>query len=291
MEYPTNVKERTTGAVQAASERTASAVGAATEIIGNATANAMEPVVIPEERKNREAIIQGLLQGRVVWYFGFWQDFWFYVKQTHVVIGIFLAHSMHPYSKLERMGVWLSSAVAGFGLSMMLLDETGEKKQDAAVIAAGISASIVLAIMNLIMVQCMTCSCIQEGSSCFKCAGDRGRSAAENVGWCLGAVGWIFALIFLGGGFLFRKAPLAIVIRAFVVSQGFSFLLGLGTGMLMFMLAYYGCCGCCSGQAGADRVKTSSPYPYGAEYPKDRNMFQAGDSCNLVCCCGEATMV
>ena len=40
---------------------------------------------------------------------GWWADGWFYVKNNHVFLSIFLAHPSHPYTRGRRFLVLLNS--------------------------------------------------------------------------------------------------------------------------------------------------------------------------------------
>ena len=45
---------------------------------------------------------------------GWWTDGWFYVKNNHVFISIFLAHPSHPYTRERRFLVLLNSLSFAF---------------------------------------------------------------------------------------------------------------------------------------------------------------------------------
>jgi len=266
-------------------------IGKAAETANNVVQGTPETPEEAEARKNRESIVQGLLYGRVVWADSFLQDFWFYMKQTHVFLSIFLCHDLHPFSRFERFVTFLASLAASFGLSMLFLDKSGEKLDSDMAAAAGLAASIVMSIMYAITVTAFTCSCVQEGGCIGGCMGGSVRSRVESFGRCIGCTNVVISLLVLAGGLLHgkeHKLPISLGFEAWAYAQVYSIALAVATGLLLFLFAYYGlrcccCCACCCpGQAGPDGSKPSSAYPYGVEYPTDKALLWGGDHCSCM---------
>lgn len=251
-----------------------------------------------EDKKNQEAIIQGLIMGRVVWSGNLCEDYWFYLKQSHVILGIICCHRMHPYTRVERIVLFISLSLAGFGLSYMLLDSEGEMKETMTAQAVGIMVSITLIIAQIIMYQAALCKCVQEGSCIFNCCGQRAKAVGEWAGRCIVLIGMIFgACCFLFGVLIgmMKGVPLGTAIQAWVFSQVYSWVLSVFTGFLQFGFYWYGCWPCCccnicsdylgNGQAGQclsgeNAAHPKFCYPHGIEYPADMDTLWDADRCS-----------
>jgi len=240
-----------------------------------------------EAKKDHEAIIQGLAQGRVVWSGNFCIDCWFHLKQTHIFLGIFACHKMHPYSRCERLFVWLSCAAAAFGLSIFFLRSDGTIEKRSSLLDAGFVVSCWLTVIHFVLYQATMAKCCHEGGGCH--FGGVGRVAGECAGKFILASWVIFAAFCLLGAFMTskkRRIPVDRALGAWVVSQIYSAVQGIFVSVAMFLYYRYGlgCCNPCSSFTGSgqslDRPNHPSfCYPHGIEYPKDVKLMWDGDRC------------
>lgn len=275
------------------------------EVIGNKLAAAKatiagepeDPVVAAaklEAKKNHEAIIQGLLQGRLEWAGHVSTDFWFYLKQNDVVLGILLCHRMNPYGRLKRFFVWVAYLIATFGMSLLFLRADGQRIggrdgfDHAASKVASIWSSLTISVVQIIVVEVLTCRCCQPGAAfAFLLC----RKVGEGVGWCVYLYCLFLGSCVLAGGIVvavYRGVPASVAVDTWLYTQLYSFSIGIATAFAMFILGYYGfpfgyftCL--FVAEAGPTGTKSSSCYPHGPQYPTDKGLLWSGDPCG--CCC------
>eukprot|EP00930_Biecheleria_cincta_P042399 TRINITY_DN29178_c0_g1_i1.p1 TRINITY_DN29178_c0_g1~~TRINITY_DN29178_c0_g1_i1.p1 ORF type:complete len:339 (-),score=34.47 TRINITY_DN29178_c0_g1_i1:197-1213(-) len=257
------------------------------QVFGNKSDDPEAIALSEQRRKDREAIIQGLAQSRVVWSGGACTDCYVFIKQTHIIFGIFACHRMHPYSRCERFFVWLSLAIAGLGLSFMYVGPDGKHGKDIGALAAGSVVSVWLSLMHVILQQASMARCCVEGGFCY-CWG-AGKLMANFAGKIILFGGLLFAALCFIGGLgvaLARSIPLDKTIAAWCVSQIYSSVWGVFISIGMYFYRLYGCC-CCNpcgdfcgtGQGLKPAVQPDWCYPHGPEHPKDVYLFWEGDRC------------
>jgi len=85
------------------------------EIASSIHAEAMTPRSRKLAREDDDLMRTALLSGQVRFPpNGWWTDCWFYVKNDHVFISVFLAHPSHPYTRERRFLVLLNSLSFAF---------------------------------------------------------------------------------------------------------------------------------------------------------------------------------
>jgi len=230
------------------------------------------------------AMIQGLLHGRVYWYGDFRFDMWFWIKQHHAILGIFLCHKMNPYSRCERFAVWLCCGCASFALGLLLLRSTGEKRTGASVVS--VLNGGILAVLHMIMVMLATCPCVQAGS---KLHADRYRSCCEKCGCFIMAYVWCKIALLLGVCVYFAlwaDVPIDHAFQVWAQSQLVAFASGIVSCAATFILKWYGLKGAFArllpGQGGSDGARPKAAYPFGHTLPTDPQLLSGGDHC--ACC-------
>lgn len=238
-----------------------------------------------EKSKELEAIVQGLAQYRVVWGGGVCADGLLFIKQTHVLIGIFACHRMHPYSRCERFCVWLCLLCAGLGLSLLFVGPDGRRGKDRGAHAEAGFVALVICIMHFVLQQVAMARCCAAGGMCY-CWG-----AGDWVGKCAGNIilfgALLIAIVFLFAGVrraMNKATPVDKAIAAWVVSQIYSNIGGVLISVGMYVYQLYGCCCCnpCSylcgtGQGLRPPFQPDYCFPHGPEYPKDMHSFWQGD--------------
>lgn len=256
-----------------------------------------------EKEKNHETIVQGLVNGRVRWHEdNVLLNIWFFLCQRHVILGMFFSHKEHPYTRLERIGVWLSLVAASFGLSLLLSDSKGEKDSNVYARLTTQLVAVYLAIKNVILYNAACCSCVQDGAFLEKVTDFCGynellKSKAESAGLYVLIVSWTISACWLLLGMTVGREPgmlWEVVVEDFVASQVLSWILGVGTLLLTFGKEWFGCGPCCpiltdnvflpEGKSDQVRAKIKKKYPHGIEYPNDENMMWGGDRsrCNAL---------
>lgn len=232
-----------------------------------------------EKRKNTEAIIQGLLHKRTEWRGNAWLDYLFFLKQKHVIIGMFLCHRMHPFTQAERFSANSIHTFAGFGFALLFSPREGDSWNTRQLRRVeGFIIGILLTIGNLILVQAAQCSCVQEGTCLYRRFGDSVKMPMERWGRWIHCIAWVFAICVLVIGLL-GDVPVKSALPTFIHAKVYSWLFGLAIDSLMFFVYYRGCC-CCPGEVGPDGHKSRTAYPHGPQYPTDMDLFQMGDRCS-----------
>merc|ERR1711907_787541 len=136
------------------------------------------------------------MKGRVVWTEGICSNYWFHMKQNHMLLSIWCAHDQHPYSRCERLSNLISGACAGLGVSYLLADpDTGHRKEGFYNTFAYLCVSVYMTIDASVKTYAATCAMCQKGSCCSCC-----KNNAESCGRWVMAVSWINSLIWLGVG-------------------------------------------------------------------------------------------
>lgn len=228
----------------------------------------------PEARKarmDREAIIQGLLNGRSRWEGKFFFDLVFYLKQTHVLMSIVGCHKMHPFQILERIVIYLAAVVGSYGVVIAFMDKTGKREDGIAIWIEGVSASFCVSCFTTIATKCLTCGCVQPGSCCAHRAL---RWIAEGVGRLLAITCVISAVIVLGIGIVVGRHHELNFWKA-TWSWGLAQVVNLKWGLLFeffaFSFAYW---------RESRGALSQSKYPHGPSYPKDLEMLWGNDRCS-----------
>lgn len=263
-------------------EKAAHVCEAAVDTANHAVAPLQQIMASPEEdpveaehRKNIEAIIQGFLNGRIVWREHFWRDCWFNLKQTHPILSIYCAHNMQPFSRLERLFCSVTSDVTAFGFALLLADpSSGKKAEDDQTFVASIFISVYLAIDGMIKVQAATCSCAQPGGCFHRCKG-----MCEGCGRFVMSFSFFAACISITVGFivaLSKSTPFVNVFLLWAQSKAISWALAVAQCVACFSWHWR------SQKPGLD-VSESSAYPHGREYPNDDRLMWDGD--NGLCWC------
>jgi len=228
---------------------------------------------------NSIAMLQGLLHKRVYWYGDFYSDLWFWTKQRHVVLGIFLCHQLHPYSRRERFAVWLCCGCASFALGLLLLKSTGEKRGLAPLLS--ILNGCILAVLHISLKILATCPCVQEGSGAHCC-----QWYCEECGIIVMACTSCCILILLGACIMVAMwvgVPMNCAFQLWAKGQLVAFALGLIMCFVTFCLQWYGLRGVLAhvfpGQGGPEGARPKSAFPFGATTPSDPQIFPGGDRC------------
>jgi len=227
-----------------------------------------------------EAMVQGLLHGRVYWYGDLRSDLWFWIKQTHAVLGIFLCHKMHPYSHRERFAEWLCCGCASFAVGLLLVRSTGEKRSGASVVS--VINGCILAVLHMLMKILATCGCMQDGSPLHS---ERCQRYCEKCG-CLIMTCICFNVFFLLSlciyFALWADVPIDHVFQVWAQSQVVAFASSIATCIARFMFKWYGLRVLFPGQGGPDGARPKNAYPFGHALPADPQVLPGGDRC---CCC------
>jgi hypothetical protein len=77
----------------------------------------MELEPLPTERTGNDRI--DIARGALVWTGRFRSDLWFYLRNNHALLSIFLAHPLHPYGPCARLTVFLSTICFAFSLALL----------------------------------------------------------------------------------------------------------------------------------------------------------------------------
>jgi len=290
---PMTIVDKAKGAKSAV---THGATAAKEAVVGLASHEPMTPEQIAkhEDYKNRAVIITGLTMGRIVWKGDFCRDLVFYIKQTHVLIGMFCCHKLHPFTRVDRFIVWLEAICAGFGLSLLMVEDfRGETRKDLVGRSFALSVSICLSIMNVIVAQAATCRWVQAGTPIYDLCGRWGKCIGQKAGQVIVLQGMVISLLILVAG-LSRATYIDVgkdgwrnIRYTFAVAQVYSWIFGVFICIGFYMLLYCGlgrwncCCAFCvgSGQVGSN-YKPDWMYPYGPEYPTDYEMMWKNDRCS-----------
>lgn len=265
----------------------ASGVGA---LVEEAAAKAEDAGIIDPETerdKDNKAIVQGLLHKRVVWYDNsILQNYWFFLCQKHSLFGIAFCHTLHPYRRIERVGVFLSVVVSALGLALLLADSTLSEQS---LQNMAFAISIYLAMKKTVLRNLVTCGGVQEGSALFTAARvikkeDSVKTSVESCGCKVVAFSWVVSLIWLISGLATSTGDdfsWHSVLVEFFCSQIYSSFIELGFISARFLQGWYGCIGCISGPEGTGgdevRKEMEDKYPEGIAYPKDKKVFSDND--------------
>lgn len=230
---------------------------------------------------NLIAMYQGLLHKRVYWYGDFYSDLCFWTKQNHVILGMFFCHRLHPYSRRERLSVWLCCGCASFAVGLLLLRSTGEKRDGASIVSV-INGSI-LAVLHMSLKMLATCPCVQEGSGAHYVSC---QWYCEECGCILMACIWCHIWVLLAVCIMFALwvgVPIDHAFQVWAQSQAVAFAFGVVICTLTFCLKWYGLRGPLArvfpGQGGPEGARPKSAYPLGESMPSDPEIFPGGDRC------------
>jgi len=255
-----------------------------------------------EEQKNREAIIQGLALGRVIWRGEMCGDLGFYAKNNDAVLGIFFCHELHPFSRWKRAVVKASGMAANFGMACMFMDYSSCQKEeggffaecnkegDEFVQAASVGCALAVSVMLFMMYWFYTCRCARPGGPLHfgKTSGSCVVCLTKPIVFAFAVVCWG---IFLVGFSVHKRSGLdigdSLIPRVWLTAEVYSFVMGLCVQVVMFYSLWCGCgcCPCCSmicrecwgsGQ-GTSGARPSFCYPHGDAYPNDEEMMWGGD--------------
>jgi len=255
-----------------------------------------------EADKDHQAIVQGLIWKRGVWYpdSSILTNWWFFLCQKHVLLGIACCHKLHPYTRLERMFVWISCVITSIGLSLLFSDASfGEGLSEAQIQCYSLAISCYLATKAILMRSLVTCGIVQDGS-CLQVAASvlnsdaKLKRSCERIGCrvaafsCVISLMWFIAGVCVVQGEIFNYGQF---FEEFFLSQIYSWLIELGTVTGRFLMGWYGF-RCVSGPEGTgdDEVKKAmtGKYPEGIEYPKDKNRLWENDRALCKGCFSEA---
>ena len=139
-----------------------------------------------DQWKKREAIVQGLLRGRVVWANNCCWDLLFHLKRRSILLGMLFCHELHPFMRGKRLFVFGCNCCAGFGLATLCCDELftafvdskfsekafrdviGEKPDGIEVLAASVVVAVLTVLLNCVAGKMMTCSCLSKDTSSIR---------------------------------------------------------------------------------------------------------------------------
>lgn len=228
------------------------------------------------------AMTQGLLHKRVYWYGDFQSDLWFFIKQNHVILGILLCHQLHPYSRRERLAVWLCCGCASFALGLLLLRSTGEKRDGASIVS--LFNGCILTVLHMSLKMLATCPCVQDGSFAHF---DSCQWYCEECGCVLMACIWCHVWIMLGVCIAFAfwvGVPMDHAFQVWAQSQLVAFAFGIVICTVIFCLKWYGLkkgalARLFPGQGGPEGVRPKCAFPFGPALPSDPHIFPGGDRC------------
>lgn len=149
------------------------------------------------------ALKQDLMSNKVVWVNNYKQDLLFAIKSRHSLLSIFYVPKYHPYTRLHRLIIFISSLCLSVLFSSFIVTITYNQHNDNNVflniISMIISASII-SIYNSVTKSCLLCSCFENTENkCFQCI-------CKSIGFALAIYIQLFnAIIYLFAGIAILK--------------------------------------------------------------------------------------
>lgn len=200
---------------------------------------------------------------------------------------------MHPYNRLGRLVVFVALAIAGYGLSILTLDEEGVKQESTMAQMATYNVTIMLVVVHYVARHAAMCKCFVEGDVAYNTLGPGAKFCGKAVGQVILFYVVCFAGVCLAAGYFngaVRGVNMDKARDTFLWSQLYSAILGVFSSFCLFCFYWYGCCCCdccsycCGNGQGAHHLgrtpcRIAAIYPYGTEYPTDLEMMWEGDRC------------
>ncbi|MES1912219.1 MAG: hypothetical protein MHM6MM_004531 [Cercozoa sp. M6MM] len=142
----------------------------------------------PEENM----LINDIVKGRVVWTNSVIRDWWISFANEHVLFSMCLSHPIHPFSRKERVVVFVCTLMASMAAAGSLLYNERDKSS----VADGdfmhkLGMSLLVAMYGMLMKAFATCGCVQNtfAEDCCEAIGRRGLKIGALISvaaWALG---------------------------------------------------------------------------------------------------------
>jgi len=181
--------------------------------------------------KGEKELEKGLLERRVVWTEDLWEDYWIYLKNNHVILGILLCHVLDPFSRWERLTIFVCGlfwSILSASTTLEMTNGVSAEQAEVRRVGYAILYGLVVYIFTSLMKRFALCG----AGTCFeRCWGFLGH-----LGMFIGvllASGMLILAIFLA-----IKSPYYDAIHfweSFIISQVVSWI----SGFFLGFLAYY----------------------------------------------------
>mmetsp|Transcript_104794 Transcript_104794/g.208242 ORF Transcript_104794/g.208242 Transcript_104794/m.208242 type:complete len:291 (-) Transcript_104794:279-1151(-) len=249
-----------------------------------------------EPDKDHRAIVQGLIHNRLVWHHdSMLKNYWFFLCQKHVLLGIPCCHKFHPYTRAERLFVWLAVVVSAFGISLLASSDSWWTDSQTKIQLMSLAMSCYLAAKSMIMKALVVCASVQDGGIVQKVAevvhkDDAVKKSFEKAGFRVACLAWVLSLIWLIAGIyvsVTQNLSWTTFAEEFFLSQVYGWVIEWATRTAKFLMGWY----CQKEPTAEEKVEDNmaKKYPVGSAYPKDRNTLWQNDRSQCKGCFSEAS--
>ena len=122
------------------------------------------------------AFRQDLLSNKVVWSNNYKQDLRFRMKTHHSVLSIVFASKYHPYTRIYRFIIFISSLCLSVLSSAIITCAPDNTPGD--IIYLSILSAILISVYNAFTKWCLVCSCAESSNRCY-------QFFCKSVGFCV----------------------------------------------------------------------------------------------------------
>ena len=146
------------------------------------------------------AFKQDLLSNKMVWVNNYKQDLLFILKTHHSLFSIFYGVKYHPYKRIHRFIIFISSLCLSVLFSSLIVTFNKNQKDLISNILYSILSAMIISIYNSFTKLCLLCSCSENtNNKCFQCI-------CKSIGFVLAIYIQLFnAILYLFAGIAILK--------------------------------------------------------------------------------------